>query len=58
MQWRGQIRAWQGLGPPIVSDQYTLIEQSNTLLKQSARTLHDLCPTNLLSLAMAVYTIV
>ena len=51
-----------GVAGPRVSqtfaDQYTLIEQSNILLKQSPRTMYDLCPINLLSLAMALYTIV
>ena len=54
--------AWptSGVAEPWASlpfaDRYTL-EQSNTLLKQSACTMYNLCPTNLLSLAMTLYTI-
>ena len=39
------------------ANRYTLTEQSNNLLKQSTSTMYDLCPINLLSLAMALYTI-
>ena len=47
-----------GPRPSTFADPYTLIEQSNTLLKQSTRTIYGLCPINLLSLTMALYTIV
>ena len=55
MQWHGQIQAWQDPAPLKSSPiNIILIEQSNTLLKQSACAMYDLYPTNILSLAMAL----
>ena len=56
----GMAKFGRGRDPalPKFADRYTLIEQSNILLKQLPHTIYGLCPINLLSLAMILYTIV